>query len=112
MQEHSLLGILRSPLTRKRVRTFDSIESARDFISSTMDKNSAELERVANGDQQEAFIQARFGYPTGREAVSIPSDSPIRVRTTYGVTMFIVHDSTSDKGFRIITAYPENAGED
>lgn len=54
------------------------------------------------------MIKSRLGYPTGREAVSIPKDTPIRMRTTYGVGVWIVHDRSVERGFRIISAYPRN----
>ncbi|MGV7031850.1 hypothetical protein [Methylobacterium symbioticum] len=55
-----------------------------------------------------AWLKSRFGYPTGREAVSIPKDTPIRMRTTYGVGVFIARDRSAERGFRIVTAHPMN----
>ncbi len=103
-----LFGLLPPILPYKRDGSFDSIESARTFIREALEKNSDAVQRVAEGSEPEAWLKSRFGYPTGREAVSIPKDKPIRMRTTYGVGFFIVHDSSVEKGFRIITAFPMN----
>ncbi|WP_170267650.1 RNase A-like domain-containing protein [Methylobacterium oxalidis] len=97
---------------RKSVGSFDSIEAAISYISDTLKNHIDEVDRVAAGAQKDAFLQTWFGYSTGREAVSISMGTPIRIRTTYGVAIFMVHDPDAERGFRIITAYPENADED
>lgn len=33
------------------------------------------------------------------------------MRTTYGVGVFIVHDTGAPRGYRVITAYPRNDGD-
>lgn len=103
-----LFGLLPPITPLIRDGSFESIESARTFIRDTLDKNEDAVQRVAEGSKKGALLKSRFGYPTGREAVSIPKDTPIRMRTTYGVGVLIVHDLTAARGLRIITAYPRN----
>jgi hypothetical protein len=103
-----LFGLLPPSLPLMRDGSFDSIESARTFIREALEKNRDAVQRVAEGSEPDALLKSRFGYPTGREAVSIPKDTPIRMRTTYGVGIWIVHDRSTERGFRIITAYPRN----
>lgn len=55
MQERILFGLLPNPTPRKRVGSFDSIESARSYISDTLKNNIDEVNRVAAGTQRDAF---------------------------------------------------------
>ena len=103
-----LFGLLPPITPLIRDGSFDSIESARTFIRETLETNDDEVQRVAEGSKEGAWLKSRFGYPTGREAVSIPENTPIRMRTTYGVGVWITHDRSAERGFRIITAYPMN----
>ena len=50
----------------------------------------------------------RFGYQTGREAIMDPPGSEIRIRPTYEVGVYVVHDPRSDFGYRVVSAYPKN----
>lgn len=112
MQGGRVFGLLPSPADKKRAGTFETIEAAKGYISETLARNEEQLNRVAKGLEEMAFLESRFGYETGREAVSIPRNTPIRMRKTYGVGVLIAHDPSNSKGFRIITAYPNNAGID
>lgn len=103
-----MFGLLPPGSPRRRDGSFDSIESARTFIREALEKNRDAVQRVAEGSKPDALIKSRLGYPTGREAVSIPEDTPIRMRTTYGVGVCIVHERSMGRGFRIITAFPMN----
>lgn len=103
-----LFGLLPPTTPLMRDGSFDSIESARTFIREALEKNRDAVQRVAEGSEKGALIKSRLGYPTGREAVSIPKDTPIRMRTTYGVGVWIIHDRSVERGFRIISAYPRN----
>ncbi|SFG61602.1 RNase A-like domain-containing protein [Methylobacterium gossipiicola] len=107
-----LFGLLPPILPYKRDGSFESIESARTYIREALEKNTDAVQRVAEGAEPDAWLKSRFGYPTGREAVSIPKDTPIRMRTTYGVGIYIVHDRSAERGFRIITAFPMNDDEE
>lgn len=93
---------------RDRNGSFDSIESAKDFISQTIANNPGDVSRVANGELNDSFLTWRFGYHTGREAIMDPPGSEIRMRPTYEVGVFIVHDQRSDFGYRVVTAFPRN----
>jgi hypothetical protein len=88
--------------------SFDSVESARDFIRRTLDNNPDAVSMVASGQSPDAFVTWRFGYETGKEAYLETPDSDIRMRKTYSVGVFIAHDPRADFGYRIITAYPRN----
>jgi len=88
--------------------SFDSIESARDFISQTIANNPGDVARVASGETGVKFLTWRFGYPTGREAILDTPDSEVRMRTTYEVGVLIVHDPQSDFGYRVANAFPRN----
>ena len=88
--------------------SFDSVESARDFIKRTLDNNSDAVSMVASGRSPDAFVTWRFGYETGKEAFLETPGSDIRVRKTYSVGVFIAHDTSSEFGYRIISAYPRN----
>jgi hypothetical protein len=88
--------------------SFDSIESARDFISQTIANNPGDVARVASGELEGKFLIWRFGYQTGREAIMDSPLSEIRLRPTYEVGVSIVHDPNADFGYRVVTAFPRN----
>jgi hypothetical protein len=97
---HSLIG--------KRQGSFESYEAANDFVNRTLGQNRNVVDLVANGKLNEAFVKARFGHKTGREAFRpAPNMDPI-IRSTYGVGVLIRHDPRSSRGFRVITSYPRN----
>ncbi len=100
-------GLFRT-IGRDRNGTFDSTESARDFISQTIANNPGDVARVASGQEKDSFVVWRFGYQTGREAIMDPPGSEIRIRPTYEVGVYIVHDPRADFGYRIASAYPKN----
>lgn len=108
MEKQTRRGWYRSRIM-DRNGSFESAENARDLIRRTIDINHDIVERVARGQLPRAFITRRIGSATGREAYREPPDSDIiRLRTTYDVGVEIVHDQTSDAGYRIISAYPRN----
>jgi Bacterial CdiA-CT RNAse A domain len=89
--------------------SFASIEDARDLISRTIGMNAGAVARVASGQLPDAFLTHRFGYVTGREAYVEPSDSEIiRIRKTYEIGVYILHNSQAELGYQIQTAYPRN----
>jgi hypothetical protein len=51
---------------------------------------------------------ARFGYVTGYEAYRRDSDSRPYMRSTYGVRVIIDHDTNSERGYTVRTAFPIN----
>jgi Bacterial CdiA-CT RNAse A domain len=100
-------GLFRT-IGRDRNGTFDSTESARNFISQTIANNPGDVARVASGQEKDSFLVWRFGYQTGREAIMDPPGSEIRMRPTYEVGVHIVHDPRADFGYRVVSAYPKN----
>lgn len=88
--------------------SFDSIESARDFIGQTIANNPGEVARVAGGELRTSFLTWRFGYQTGREAIMDTPGSDIRMRPAYEVGVLIAHDPRADFGYRVVTAFPRN----
>ncbi|WP_187273763.1 RNase A-like domain-containing protein [Methylobacterium sp. WL8] len=94
----------------RRDGSFESVESANDYVNRTLEQNAAEVDDVASGKKSRAFLTSRFGYRTGREAYTAGQIEPY-LRTTYGVGMYIVHDPGSSRVYRIHTAYPRNDGD-
>lgn len=92
---------------KKRVGSFDSIENANDLVNRTLRAQADLVDRVASGQEEDDFIQYRFGFITGKESYH-PSRKEFFIRKTYGVGVFIVHDARSPRGFRVITAFPKN----
>jgi hypothetical protein len=107
IQREQFPGLFRT-IGRDRNGAFDSMESARDFISQTIANNPGDVARVASGQEKETFLVWRFGYQTGREAFMDPPGSEIRIRPTYEVGVYIVHDPRTDFGYRVVSAYPKN----
>ncbi|MEA1832156.1 RNase A-like domain-containing protein [Methylobacterium durans] len=95
---------------RRRAGSFPSRETANDLVNRTLERNTSLVDAVAEGRQDTAFLKARFGHRTGREAYR-PSDASPFIRETYGVGAYIVHDSQSSRGYRVQTAYPRNDGD-
>jgi hypothetical protein len=94
---------------RKREGSFDSIENANDLTNQTLRANSEQVDRVASGQVAKAYIQYRFGFVTGYEVIRTDPDYPeFETRNTYGVGLVIVHDPSSPRGFRVISAFPRN----
>lgn len=79
-----------------------------NFILRTIEYNQDAVARVAKGQSPDAFLTWRFGYETGREAYLETPDSDVRIRKTYSVGVYIIHDPRSKLGYRIVSAYPRN----
>ncbi|WP_246685388.1 RNase A-like domain-containing protein [Methylobacterium sp. WL103] len=94
----------------RRDGSFESVESASDYVNRTLEQNAAEVDDVATGKRSNAFITSRFGYRIGREAYTAGQLEPY-MRTTYGVGIFILHEPRSPRGYRIYTAYPRDDGD-
>jgi hypothetical protein len=89
--------------------SFADLLQANDFVNRTLDANEGIVDLVSEGQiTREAWIARRFGYQTGYEAYRQDADSDPYIRPTYNVGIFIVHDSSTANGFRVITAYPFN----
>ena len=94
----------------KRDGSFESVETANDFVNRTLEQNASEVDDVATGKRSNAFQTSRFRYRTGREAYTAGQLDPY-LRTTYGVGIFILHEPRSPRGYRIHNAYPCNDGD-
>jgi hypothetical protein len=93
---------------RKRNGSFESREAANDLVNRTLEQNRDQVDAVASGQSADAFVTARFGYKTGREAFRSDIDAKPYLRDTYGVGVYIVHDPRRERGYSVITAYPRN----
>lgn len=92
----------------RRESSFASVEAANDFVNRTLERNTSAVDLVAGGRVGEEFVTTRFGYVTGREAFRPSPDSEPYMRDTFGVGVLIRHDPRSERGYRVITAYPRN----
>lgn len=106
----SRFGTFSATYGLKRDGSFESRESANDLVNQTLKENFAEVDSVASGSVEEAFITKRFGYKTGIEAYTNGYIDPY-ARTTYGVGVYILHDPSNPRGYRVHTAYPRNDGD-
>lgn len=95
-------------IAKKAEGAFASIESANDFVNRVLESNTTEVDLVARGVVDEKWVKVRFGYPTGREAFRPSADAEPYMRNTYNVGVLIRHDSRSERGYTVITAYPFN----
>lgn len=93
---------------RKREGSFESRESANDFVNRTLEQNQVMVDHVADGKLSRAFLNMRFGYRTGREAFRPSIDSEPYLRDTYEVGVEIRHEPRIAHGYRVHTAYPRN----
>jgi hypothetical protein len=92
---------------RWRQGSFVSVESANDFVNQVLQRNKDVVDSVASGGADSAWLEERFGYPTGVEAV-LTTALTSYARKTYNVGVWIVHDERSPRGYRVDTAYPCN----
>ncbi|MFN3623859.1 MAG: RNase A-like domain-containing protein [Hyphomicrobium sp.] len=88
--------------------TFDSIESASDFVNRVLEESKDAVDLVASGAQPRRWLSKRFGYVTGREAERVGKIDNIVIRKTYSVGVEIRHDPRSRKGYSVRTAFPFN----
>jgi hypothetical protein len=87
--------------------TYESVESANDFINRILESNTDEVDKVASGDLDQTWIQGRFGYRTGVEAYP-DEQGQVTTRDTYNAGVLIMHDDRVPRGYRVKTAYPNN----
>jgi HK97 family phage portal protein len=106
--ESRTLRTLTHTYYRKVNSTFDSIESASDFVNRVLEANKERVDLVARGAVPEDWISKRFGYFTGREAKRVGTIENVVIRKTYNVGVRIWHDPRSKKGYSILSAYPFN----
>jgi hypothetical protein len=92
--------------------TFDSIENANDLTNRVLKMNKETVDQVASGVRDNAYLEARFGFATGREARRSEDHPDVVFRKTYSVGVVIRHDSRSERGYYIVTSFPRNRGKD
>ncbi len=90
--------------------SFTSIEAANKLVNSTIAQNAGKVQAVASGAMGGAQLEAQFKSPTGHEAYAATERSRAYIRPTDGVRVIIVRDSSTAKGYRILTAYPKSIG--
>jgi hypothetical protein len=66
------------------------------------------VEAVASGAEPYDFVTAEFRSITGIEAYRPTRNATPYLRDTHGVGVYIVHDPTARRGFRVVTAYPRD----
>jgi HK97 family phage portal protein len=93
---------------RPTVGSFDSRESANDFVNRVLEANKELVDAVADGKLPEAKLERIFGYQTGREAYLASGISTPVIRPTFAVRVVISRDSKAEKGYRVLTAFPIN----
>jgi len=93
---------------RPTVGSFDSKESANDFVNRVLEANKELVDAVADGKLPEAKLERIFGYRTGREAYLASGISSPVIRPTFAVRVVIHGDSKAEKGYRVLTAFPIN----
>jgi len=93
-----------------RTGSFTSLESANKLVNSTLadSSNKTVVDSVASGASRYDTVKKEFGSLTGYEAYARNEHSQAYIRDTTGVAVWIVHDSSSEKGYRVHTAYPVN----
>ena len=88
--------------------SFDSNESANDFVNRVLEAKADEVKRVSDGRELKKILDYRFGFVTGSEAFVINTRETPLIRPTYEVRVVIIHDRKAENGFRVETAFPVN----
>jgi Bacterial CdiA-CT RNAse A domain len=94
---------------RQRQGSFESRESANDFVNRTLGQNRELVDSVASGSSERALLNSRFGFRTGIEAFRPDIDAEPYLRQTYEVGVDIRHDPRTERGYRVNSAYPRNS---
>ncbi|MBI1867666.1 MAG: hypothetical protein HYS06_05150 [Methylocystis sp.] len=90
------------------IGSFDSIESANDFVNRTLEANKSFVDAVAEGRLEFATLERIFGYRTGKEAYLESGIAQPIIQRTYAVRVVIHADPNSARGYRVRTAFPFN----
>ena len=93
---------------RREQGSFTSLEQANDLVNRVIEMNKDRVDRVATGKKQDATLQERFDFVTGKEAYRPNGNSEPYIRDTDSVRVVIRHDPRSWRGYRVHTAYPVN----
>lgn len=111
-----LLGVVERSVVRtpghtfykKAQGSFLSIESATDFTNRVLEENQKLVDSVVTGDVSDAWLDKRFGHPTGKEAFRPGPAMQPYMRPTYSVGVYIKQDKSSVRGYRVHSSYPHN----
>jgi HK97 family phage portal protein len=88
--------------------SFLSKEAANDFVNQLLQSRKSTVEAVSKGLEQDAWLEMRFGYRTGKEAFRPEPNAEPYIRATYNVGVYIQHQPRIPKGYIVRTAYPLN----
>jgi len=88
--------------------SFPTLSDANSFVNRVLEGSPAVVDSVASGAVDEAWLESRFGYPTGKEAIVSDDSGVPTIRPIYSVGVYIVHDSFNPTGYTVRTAYPLN----
>lgn len=86
--------------------SFASLDAATRLVNATLAQNRNAVDRVARGERPLDLISARFRSATGYQAHLPTLHTRPFIRETFGVRVIIVRDPGTERGFRILTAYP------
>jgi hypothetical protein len=90
-----------------RSGSFTSLEAANKLVNATIAANQGKVDRVVIDRSPKEILDHDFPTPTGREAYMRNERSQAVIRDTYSVRVVIVPDG-SEKGYRVLTAFPRN----
>lgn len=86
--------------------SFASLDAATRLVNATLAQNQDATDRVARGERPLDLLTARFPSATGYQAHLPRLHAQPFIRETFGVRVIIVRDPGTERGFRILTAYP------
>ena len=89
------------------VGSFTSLEAATKLVNSTISQNADQVERVVRGEAPFGILRSRFDSITGYEVYLPRFHAEPFKRETNGVTVFIIRDTRSKKGYRVQSAFPQ-----
>ena len=91
-----------------REGSFPSLDAANKLVNSTLAENPTLVGQVVGGAIPWATVGKEFGSVTGYEAYARTERSQPYIRNATGVSVFILRDPSSSKGYRVHSAYPRN----
>jgi hypothetical protein len=90
-----------------RSGSFTSLAAANKLVNATIAANQGKVDQVVVGRSSRQELDHDSDTPTGREAYMRNARSQAVMRDTYSVHVVIVPDG-SEKGYRVLTAFPRN----
>jgi Bacterial CdiA-CT RNAse A domain len=86
--------------------SFTSVESAQKLVNATLASDPVQVADVVAGRRPYGVINYEAGSYTGYEAYLDRYNSTPYIRGTYGVRVVIRPDPGSERGYRIVSAFP------